>query len=240
MEMEYPAESLKKTICYYYLLAFCPAEDVEALKKAAQPLREAVTKEAGLGILEYFTKAPDEISHHIMAFHQGTRQPDEDWVKALAGKMKAADSNPSKAQEYQQMMTLVARLPQRAQPRNRLHHRRGCQFCAAPCHYGYFSLVSEPDFEVLANILDDENAKLPDDKAPITAVNLFSLLHIHKALEIPSGSTLYIHYDHLANLSYCLLALGTAKSRLPFPEEQLRLFQETNQYIIQQDAPVGV
>ena len=61
------------------------------------------------------------------------------------------------------------------------------------------------------------------------AVKSFALTHIVSVLGAPDG-VIHIHHEHLANLAYCLLALATAKSRLPAPEKQLKLFQQANQY----------
>jgi hypothetical protein len=236
--MDIPVEILKRTICYYYLLAYCPPENVKEFKKGLQPLRREVAKGAGMKMKDFFAAVPAEVSRHIVAFHQNTHDPDQEWVDALAKKMKGADGSPTKVAAYQEMMGLVARLPQRARPENRLHSKRGCQFCAAPCHYGYFTLVSEPDFEMLEGFLEHEGGLATMDRKPVMAVTSFALTHIVTVLK---GATeeLYIHQAHLANLAYCLLALATAKSRRPFPEEQVRLFQAANQYFIDNPVPAG-
>lgn len=274
MDTKIPAESLKKTICYYYLLAYCPPERVKELKEAAQLLREDIAKQSGMKVTETFNKAAPEVAHHIVAFHQNTRDPDEEWVEELTARISVADESPEKALAFQVMLGLVSRLPQRAKPDNRLHHRRGCQFCAAPCHYGYFSLVSEPRLDELKNliklaacrrsrfhvqnlgfwlflraflpqnsrfsgkktgVLDFSDSllelgKSPEYMKPISAVKSFALTHIEELLGINRGAIL-IHNEQLANLSYCLLALATAKSRLPVPEKQFQLFQAANQNI---------
>ncbi len=232
MYTKIPAQSLKKTICYYYLLAYCPPAEVSELKKIAQPLREDMTKLAGMEMTDYFKKAAPEVSHHIIAFHQNTRDPDGEWVEELTGRISVADENPENAQAFQEMLGLVSRLPQRAKPENRLHHRRGCQFCAAPCYYGYFSLVSEPNFANFKGYLEDELENPTEYKKPVMAVKSFALTHIVGVLGAPDG-VIHIHHEHLANLAYCLLALATAKSRLPVPEKQLKLFQQANQYFSQ-------
>lgn len=230
MDTKIPAESLKKTICYYYLLAYCPPERVKELKEAAQLLREDIAKQSGMKVTETFNKAAPEVAHHIVAFHQNTRDPDEEWVEELTARISVADESPEKALAFQVMLGLVSRLPQRAKPDNRLHHRRGCQFCAAPCHYGYFSLVSEPRLDELKNLIKLELGKSPEYMKPISAVKSFALTHIEELLGINRGAIL-IHNEQLANLSYCLLALATAKSRLPVPEKQFQLFQAANQNI---------
>jgi len=221
MDTNIPAESLIKAISYYYLVAYCPPANIGELKKAAQPLRKKVTKQA----------AP-EVAHHIVAFHQNTRDPDEEWVDELTSKIVVADESSENVQAFQEMLGLVSRLPQRAKLENRLHHRRGCQFCAAPCHYGYFSLISEPRFDDFQHLLKLELGKSREIRKPVSAVKFFTLDHIEESLGIDK-TKLQIQHEHLANLSYCLLALATSKSRLPVPEKQLKLFQHANQYFSQ-------
>lgn len=232
MDMKVPTQSLKKTICYYYLLAYCPPAEVGEIKKAAQALRQNVAKQAGMKMTDYFKQAASEVSHHIVAFHQNTRDPSAEWVEELASKISVADKGAKEAQAFQVMLGLVSRLPQRAKPENRLHHRRGCQFCAAPCHYGYFTLISEPRFLKLHGFLEHELGNSSEDKKPVMAVKSFALSHIVEILGAADG-TIHIHHEHLANLAYCLLALATAKSRLPVPEKQFKLFQTANQYFSQ-------
>ncbi|MBL7162398.1 MAG: hypothetical protein ISS57_07310 [Anaerolineales bacterium] len=239
MDTNIPAESLKKTICYYYLLAYCPPANISELKKAAQPLRKNVAEQAGMKMTDYFKKAAPGVSQHIVAFHQNTRDPDGEWVEELASRVSVADKSPENAEAFQVMLGLVSRLPGRAKPENRLHRRRGCRFCAAPCHYGYFSLVSEPRFGVLQGFLEHELQNPLEDKKPVMAVKSFALKHIVETLGTDSGA-IHIHHEHLANLAYCLLALATAKSRLPVPEKQLGLFQQANQYFSRARTPVAV
>jgi len=233
------AESLKKAICYYYLLTYCSPEGISAHKKALRSMRKEAENLSDMKVGEFFKLAAREASHHIVAFHQRTREPDADWVEALTKSALKADSSPKGAAAFQDMMTLVARLPGRAKPENRLHRRRGCQYCAVPCHYGYFSLVSEPDFDTLQGFLDTELSALQEGKKPIMAVTSFALTHIVETAGIGTGG-LNIAPDHLANLAYCLLTLATAKSRLPFPEKQFRLFQAVNQHFSVNRIPVAI
>jgi len=229
MAMNIPAQSLKQTICYYYLLAFCQPKKVDELMKAAQSLREHVAKQAGMTLTDYFKAIAPEVSHHIVAFHQNTRDPAKEWVDELGRRVIGADGSPAGAQAFQEILGLVSRLPQRARPENRLHHRRGCQFCVAPCHFGYFTLISEPNFEVLQGFLKHEVANPLEEKKPVMAVKSFALTHIVETMGV-NDAAIHIHHEHLANLAYCLLALATSKSRLPFPEEKLELFQQANQF----------
>lgn len=229
MSMKIPARSLKKAICYTYLLAYCPPEHIQEMKAIAQPMRVSAAELANMEMDEFPQKAAPQVSRHIVAFHQDTRDPGEDWVAELAGRIASAEGGAEEADAFQRLLGLVSRLPQRAKSENRLHHRRGCRFCGAPCHYGYFSLVSEPDFALLQGFYEHELSKPVEDMKPVLAAKSFALSHIVGLLGAVDG-TLHIHHLHLANLAYCLLSLATAKSRLPFPEEQLKLFQQANQY----------
>lgn len=230
MCIELPVESLKKAICYFYLLAFCPPENIAQQKKALKSLHKGASRLSGLKDKEFIRLAALEASRHIMAFHQNTREPGTDWVEALADRAMVADTNPEQAAAFQELMTLVSRLPQRAKPENRLHRRRGCQFCTSPCAYGYFSLVSEPEISILQGFLEHEIQESPDTQKPIMAVSSFALTHI-TLLVGDMKDELSISQDHLSGLAYCLLSLATARSRLQVPEQQLGLFQEANQYL---------
>ncbi len=232
MDTNIPAEGLRKTICYYYLLAYCPPENVGELREIAQPLRADAAALAKMDVDQFFEKAAPEVSRHILAFHQNSRQPATDWVEKLNSRITDAEKSPGKAMSFQMMLGLVSRLPQRAKPENRLHHRRGCQFCAAPCHYGYFTLISKPSFERLQEILEREHQNSAEDKRPVSAIKAFALSHIRQLLGVESG-TIPIQQEHLAHLAYCLLTLATSKSRLHFPEKQFKLFQTANQFFSQ-------
>jgi hypothetical protein len=229
MAQAVPANGLKRTMGYYYLVAYCPSEHIGDLKKAAQSLREGVAKEADMTLTDYFSQATPEVCRRVVAFHQNSREPDEEIVAALAEKAMSADRGRVKAEAFQEEMVKVAALPQRARPENRLHRRRGCQFCAAPCRYGYFTLISDPDFSILRGLLEMETRRPVAEQNPLGLVWSFAMGHLARTLEGPTG---FISADHLGNLAYCLLTLGAAKSRLPLPERQLRAFQVGNQRLI--------
>jgi hypothetical protein len=220
---------LKRTIGYYYLLAYCPPEHIGDLKKAAKPLREDLARQADMTLTDYFSQATPEVCRRIVAFHQNSREPDQEIVDALTGKALPADRGRRKVEAFQEEMTRVAELPQRAEPDDRLHRRRGCQFCAAPCHYGYFTLVSDPRFDVLRMMLEEELQKPDAEQSLLYALWGFAIGHLSRALGVRAG---WATAEHLGNLAYCLLTLATAKSRLPFPEEQLATLQEANQVLI--------
>ena len=75
-----------------------------------------------------------------------------------------------------------------------------------------------------------DNSKPSAQRQPIQTVWRFTLFHLSQTL---GAGKWHIGADQLGNLSYCLVALATAKSRFRFPEEQMRKFQEMNQELIQ-------
>jgi hypothetical protein len=225
-----PADGLRRTIGYYYLVRYCPPEYVRDLKKLAGPLRKRLAKQAGMKVGDYFKAAVPRVCQHVVSFHQNTREPDREVVDSLAERALSADRGAKKVIAFQDEMARVAELPARARPENRLHHRRGCQFCVAPCHYGYFTLVSHPPIPMLQALLEAEIEKPVAEQDPLGAAWSFATGHLFRFLGLNGG---YVHADHLGNLAYCLLALATTKSRLPFPAEQMAAIQYANQLQIQ-------
>ena len=126
-------------------------------------------------------------------------------------------------------MARIAALPGRAKPANRLRHRRGCQFCTAPCCYGFFVLTSKPHYALLHQLLETEAQKPKAERDPVGAAQSFATAHLWRALGTRQG---YITATHLGNLAYCLLTLGMAKSRYPLPETQFEAFQRVNQALV--------
>jgi hypothetical protein len=231
------AEAVKKMIGYYYLVSFCPPEYVSDLKKASKGLRTGLAKAAGLKMKDFTAAAVPEVAWRVVAYQQATREPEEGVVKELTKDMKGADSNPNKAAAFQETMKEVAEHPGRAKPDNRLHRKKGCQFCVAPCRYGYFTLVSEPDFDALRAMLNAENEKPPVERDAVNVLWTYTTGHLWNVLGAREG---FISADHLGNLSYCLLMLATAKSRFALPEQQLTKFQEMNQRTIQNWRPTQI
>ena len=117
----------------------------------------------------------------------------------------------------------------RAKSDQRLHRNKGCRFCENPCAYGYFSLVSEPRFDLLRLLLDAEKDKAPAEKSAVRAAWSYSVSHLTQAAGV--GKEL-IATPHLGDLAYCLLMLSMAKSRYPLPEKQVQIFQSRNQQMI--------
>ena len=229
--------AIKKMISYYYLVAFCPPAHVKDLKKASQKMRTGLTKLAGLKMKEFTAGVIPEVARRMVAFQQATREPDQETVDQLSKALKSADSSPKKAAAYQGVMKSIAIHPGRAKMGNRLHRNKGCKYCQAPCQYGFFSLISEPDFKSLLAMLGAENKKIAAERNPVNVLWTYTTAHLWKTLEAQQG---FISADHLGNLSYCLLMLGTAKSRLALPEAQLTRYQELNQNTIRSWRPAEI
>lgn len=229
--------AVKKMISYYYLVAFCPPEHISALHKASKKLRTAAAKLAGLKMADFAKAVAPEVAHRICAFQQATREPDQEMVEKLTKAIITADTKPEKAAEYHKLLREVAAHRGRAKKSNRLHRQKGCSLCQAPCQYGFFTLISEPDFKTLLSMLGAENKKLASQRNPINVLWTYTTTHLWKVLGENQG---FISADHLGNLSYCLLMLGTAKSRFPMAEEQLTRFQEMNQLTIRSWRPAEI
>ena len=89
--------------------------------------------------------------------------------------------------------------------------------------------MSEPDFKTLGAMLDAENQKPARERNAVNVLWAFTRAHLWQVLEARAG---YIRPAHLGNLSYCLLMLGTARSRFALPETQIRIYQALNQRAI--------
>ena len=190
-----------------------------------------------MSVPDYFKAALPEVCSRIVAFHQATREPDSGAVEALLTVGKKADSSEKGAANFQAVMAEVSELPGRAKPDKRLHRQKGCRFCAAPCQYGYFSLVSDPIFVNLLAMLNAENIKPAGERNPVNVLWTYTTTHLWRVLGKKEG---IIRADHLGNLAYCLLMLATARSRYALPEAQLQTFQAMNQDVIRNWRPVQI
>ena len=199
--------TIKRTVIYLYLLSFTLPEQVSELP----PLREELGED--------WSRAVEAAARLMVAFQQASRNPDTELVAGLT----RADSSPEACRAFQEKMDALAQLPGRAKMENRLHRKRGCRLCETPCRYGYFSLLTEPDFSVLHKMLGEQPG------VPVQTVWQFTLMHLAKSLALGRW---YIGAHHLGNLAYCLVSLATAKSRYPFPEAQMKKFQAMNQEMI--------
>jgi len=225
------AESIKKTIAYFYLLSFCPPAKIEAMKDSLALLRKQLAESAEMSESDYYKKAIPDVCKRIVAFHEDTREPSQHWVETLVETASKADKSSQDAYAFQEKISKVARLPQRALPDNRLHRRKGCEFCQLPCHYGFFTLVSDPDFETLQEMLEAEVNRDRETQSAIQPVWRFTFSHLVHVINL--NESFAIHQGHIGNLSYCLLMLAMAKSRLALPEKQLKVYQAINQQLIQ-------
>ncbi|MBN2387078.1 MAG: hypothetical protein JXB85_08660 [Anaerolineales bacterium] len=226
MSKPIPVDVLKKAITYHYLLSYSPAEQIDTFKKSTAALRKGLAEKAGMQEAAFFKAVIPEVAQRIAAFHHDSREPDPQWVEALVETAGPAGQAPEKAAAFQAVMSKVARLKPRALPENRLHRKKGCAFCRLPCYYGYFSLVSEPDFRILQRLLEAE-AGLPKERQnPLRPVMAFTFSHLVQTTQAERG---VIQRVHLGNLAYCLLLLSMAKSRLALPEAELQAFQANAQ-----------
>ncbi|MEN8241809.1 MAG: hypothetical protein ABFS17_07805 [Chloroflexota bacterium] len=223
MEAKFSAQAQKKAISFYYLLAYCPSDKLKEFL--------AETKALASGLPKGIEK---DVAARIVAFHSGLREPEEKLVKQLAGSIKKAAKSQKGLMAYKVLMEKIFAMPGRAKAENRLHRKKGCRFCASPCAYGYFSLVSEPRFELLQQLLDAEKEKAPEEKSAVRAAWLYAFTHLSRTAGSDKG---FISSEHLGNLAYCLLMLSMAKSRYPLPEEQIKTFQARNQELIANWGP---
>jgi hypothetical protein len=219
---------LRQAIAYYYLLSFAAPDRIGGFAAAAADLRQRLAEESGMEE-EFFAAAIPEVCRRIVAFHQDTREPDNAVVDSLVRAARTADRDAAGLAAFQAGMRRIAALPARANKGNRLHADRGCALCAVPCRYGFFTLVTKPDIALLQAVMEAETAKPAAEQSPLGLVHGFAETQIAR---IVGPRTDWITAADLADLSYCLLLLGMAKSRLAPPEAQLRLFQAANQEFI--------
>jgi hypothetical protein len=217
-----PASMIKKTIIYLCNLSYAPVERVAEMRSAGDRVR------AEMGV-ENWPLAVSQASRLMVAFQQASRDPEPDLIEGLARAALNADLSPEACRAFLEQIEAISALPGRAKEINRLHRKRGCRLCETPCRYGYFSLISDPNFEVLQRALETENRQSADQQRSIHTVWHYTLNHLSQAM---GPGKWHISASHLGNLAYCLVTLATAKSRYPFPEEQMHKFQEMNQQLI--------
>ena len=83
MSKNVPAGSIKKAICYLYLLAFCPPSKLADFKASTQLMRKNMAEQAGMKEDAFIKKAVPEACRHIVAFQQATREPEKELVEGL-------------------------------------------------------------------------------------------------------------------------------------------------------------
>jgi hypothetical protein len=223
-------ELLKNAIAYYYLLSYIPPERIAEFRQSTSALCKDLAEKAGMTENDFFKEVLPEVCRRIVAFHQDTRDPDPQWVDGLVSAARQVDQNTEAVAAFQTEMSKVARLEPRALPENRLHRKKGCAFCRQPCTYGYFSLVSEPEFKGLRRLLESEASLPKNEQNPLRPVWTFTISHLARTTQANQG---VIQQTHLGNLAFCMLLLSTAKSRLALPDAELQAFQANNQILIQ-------
>jgi hypothetical protein len=229
MAAKIPAETWNNTLAYFYMLSFCPPDQLKNFKQVSSTLRKSIADQAGMPQIRFFPEAVPLICWRIVAFNQASREPDQDLVKGLTESAVNAARNQKALIAFQERMLAVATLPGRARTENRLRSKRGCGFCAAPCRYGYFVLVSDPRFSTLQRMLEAEENRVEHQRNPLRPAWAFAMTHLMRLLD---AKIVYITAEHVGNLAFCLLTLSMAKSRYPLPEKQIANFQEANQIMI--------
>ena len=231
------ADMIRQMVCYYYLVNYWAPDYIDTLVSVSEEMRQVLAKQIGLSVEEFSNLIIPEVASRIMTFHQASPKPDPEAVNVLSQVMKRADHDLAGATAYQRVMDVIAIHPGRAKPENRLHNQKGCKFCMTPCRYGYFSLMSEPDFVSLKAMLDAENQKLADQRNGVNVLWKYTREHFWGVIGAKEG---YIAPEHLGNLAYCLLMLGTAKSRFALPEKELLVIQALNQRAIQNLSHIDI
>jgi hypothetical protein len=224
-----PVECLHPTTLYLYLLSFCPPERIHEFNQASHPLKSGLIGLTNTSTHEFFSEHVPEACRRVVAFHQGSREPDGKLVDALIETARVAPTGPAATRYFESTMHRIAILPERSLPENRLRPDKGCQFCLAACRYGYFTLVANPNYALLLERFQAETAKDRGDQNPMRTAWSFTIGLLWDLLGIEQG---YVTAAHLGNLSYCLLVMATQKSRYPFPEERFRDYQVINQELI--------
>ena len=222
-------DNVKVSIGYLYLLFYGQPSYLKTLCTAGQRLLAKQAMTAGVTEREFRATNLPLACRRIVEFQQASREADEAIVSALTLAALNAEQNPISMNAFRTQMELVTNLAGRAKADNRLHRKKGCQFCNAACRYGYFTLVSDPDFKVLQHLYAEEKQKPTTEQDVLYPAWKFAGTHLTQVYNIKPT---YLTPAEFGNLSYCLLMLSMAKSRLPMPEEQLKHFQEANRKTI--------
>ena len=236
MTKQISVESLRVTIGYLYLLWFCPPDKVYEFYQTSEPLRRGLARDAGLSEEEYFDLAIPEACQRILAYHTPGRKLDGKAVTKLTKAAQTAAHSPEDAAHFGTIMSEVADLPGRTKINQRLVAERGCQFCETPCRYGYFILITEPKFTSLSQLLVDETDKNDQGSDAVRILWAFANEHLWRTLGLAQS---YITAGHLGNLAYCLLSIGTSKSRRRYKKAAYQAFQRANQELIQRWPTTG-
>jgi len=225
------AEAVRKMVGYYYLLSYAPPQHFTEIEAAGRGMQARHAAKAGLDPVKFQQAAAAEAAFRITAFHGAVRTPPKELVLVLQRTLLGANGSLEARENFLKIMLAVSGHPARAKQTNRLHRRKGCDLCSMPCRYGFYSLMAEPDYPALQSMLESENQKPAGERDPVRVLWSFAAQQIWHTLENRAG---VISPIHLGNLSYCLLLLGTAKSRFAMPEKEFQAYQRLNQARIQQ------
>jgi len=235
VENRLTSSSIRKIINHCLLLAYCPPEQLSGFWDASQLLRQRAAEENHISEKEFFPRAVLEACKQIVSFHQNTTTPEESLVRKLSEAVQEAGNATEALLKYQQLMQILTGSPERANLKNRLHRKRGCGFCTAPCFYGYYSIISTPDFGLLEQVLMNEKQKNAAQHRLILTLWAFTRFHLRNTLGSKDD---FITVKHLGNLSFCLYLLATAKSRYPFQEKAIIGLQQANQEMIKSRSSI--
>ncbi|MFC2028839.1 hypothetical protein ACFLTX_02820 [Chloroflexota bacterium] len=221
-----PPEILKKSIAYFHLLSFCPPEELKTFKQSTRIFLGSLGRGTCLKQEEFFKQVVPQVFQRIVGFQQGSHQPDAGIVAILSASAIKARKSEKNLRSYQKEMGIVSELDARAKAENRLHRRKGCEYCVQPCRYGFFTLISEPRFDILQEMFKEESSKPPNQQSASSLVWKYTGKHLE---QFHQTKTLPIQPAHFGNLAFCLLMLSMAKSRKAIPIEQIKTFQNLNQ-----------
>lgn len=231
MKNSLTAKKVKNTITYLYLLSFLPPNRIDDFKQYIAPIYKKPVHPADLKKKVPLEKALPDACFRIVAFQQAKREPDLELVNALLKTALKAEKDEKSLEAFKEQIDFLSDFPGRAKMENRLHRNKGCRYCTHPCRYGLFTLVSDPDFSRLQGFLAAEAQKPGTTQTPLLPVYLFTIEHL---MNLSGSKNVFYERKQVANLAFCLLMLAMAKSRMAFPEAQIKLFQDANQKFIQQ------
>lgn len=226
---EFSAQTIRDAIRFYSLLSYCPPSQLDSFMAETAELRSRLYNGSSVSPDEVLFTLIPEVCQRIVTFQSGSRFPDQSLVDELAQAARDAYYSTRALVVYQKIMAAVAAHPGRARVENRLVRKRGCRFCASPCRYGYFVLLTDPDFDLLQRLLAEERSKPVEGQNLIIKLWTFSMAH---TLRITGGQSALLSTSHRGNLAYCLLTIATARSRYPLPEQALERLQAVNQQLI--------
>jgi hypothetical protein len=221
--------NLKKVISHIYLNYWIHEEFSDQVLNKSRDIIQNMTKPTEMKSEEFFNKLSLEACKSIVAFHQNKNKPDEKLVKELHTQVLNIYEKDNVSSAFLDCVRKITESPGRVSINNRIQPKKGCKLCKKPCGYGFFVLIGDPDFSRMGEVLKKESEKPVNQQIPIITLWAFAQEFFQEKLD---ASSLLITPEHLGNLCYCLLTIGTSKSRYDFPEKQMKSFQEVNQSLI--------